>query len=136
MDEEIKQKLLQYLEGLESAVSEAGGFIQAELPLVVQELVAWVWWSNLVGAVFYAAVTAIIACLAFVVSRKIASVDEEDVENYFLSWIVFVAGVALSVLVSNGAVVCVKEMAKAAVAPRVVVIDAIQKLAGEQHGQS
>ena len=127
MNEELQQKLLDYLSALEQATAEAGGFLQSELPLVVHEIVAWVWWGSLLRLVFYAVVLTVLLLVVYFGSKRVAQASFADAEN--ASWFLFVMGTILSILFfGTGAMYNAQELVKASVAPRVVVIEKINEL--------
>ena len=51
MDDEIKSKLLEWIERIENAADQGGAFIVAEAPKVASEYLASLWWESSLGVV-------------------------------------------------------------------------------------
>jgi uncharacterized membrane protein YcjF (UPF0283 family) len=108
---------------LHEAAENAGEFVQREAPLVANEIVAWSFWSNVVGCV-----EALIA-LALMVSIASWGLRNWKKANYGDSFFAVPStlGIVLSLLITFLPLsMCLSNAVKAAVAPRVVIIEYIR----------
>lgn len=121
INEEIKQKMVEYLQTFEAGVKKAGEFSAEQAPLVVQEFLAWEFWSHAVGAVVCGVAIIVIA----LVIRKIWNITESFDELRF-------GGSLFGGMACVGLMVglcCNSYYAgKVAVAPRIVVLEKIATL--------
>jgi hypothetical protein len=74
MNDEIKQRLLGYLETLEAGVKESGEFLVEQTPLFVQELIAWHFWSYML----YALIWFICSFVAYRIGAMIYAISSEE----------------------------------------------------------
>lgn len=127
MDEELKQKLSEYLDQLESGIQQAGGFVIDEVPLVVKEYLNWEIYSYGFSAVVSLIVAILFSVFFIKLLKYLNTTDEIDTDcgPYVLCWILsgFITIISLVTCVSN-----TYSMIKPIVAPRVVIIEKISEL--------
>lgn len=119
MNEEVKQKMIEYLQSFEAGIKKAGEFSAEQAPLVVQEFLQWEIIRNGVFGV----------CFAFLLLASIATAvryhfKAEGEEKAFV-WL-FAAIPLIAFGVSLGA--CTERAGKAFFAPRIVVLEKISTL--------
>lgn len=116
-------------EWLKNTMDNGGDFVLREAPLVAQELIAWEFWSNAIiaGALLPAAV--IIVGMLWWFRKEIYSGLAGRCEGKAAMSIAALAlgSAAIVVALLNGAT-CARKATKAAVAPRVVLIEKISEL--------
>ncbi len=121
MDAEISSRLAKYLDVIESGVKSSADFIQEQAPLVVQEFLAWRFWSSVCTCVVMIAIIAM--CVYF--CRKIHKRMEPGDEPVFIIPVTIAAICAVSLYFNAGAAIKVK------LAPRLVLIEEIRELQGK-----
>lgn len=114
-DELLKQKLVEYMGSLESAVKSAGDVVVDEFPKVVEEYLRWNAVSNGIGAVVSGLVLMAFVMLFISLWRKLR-VDEQPVLMLFTIPFVF-----LPIFLVG----CSYNLIKVTVAPRVVILEKI-----------
>jgi hypothetical protein len=121
MNEEMQSKVLEYLQGMESRLGKAEGFVIEQAPLYVQELLVWHFWlyASTAIAAFIAGVALLIPCV-LLVRHMIKQGDEGD---RAFSICVSVLIMCLPVVIGLGTA---KQAIKAKVAPRLVVVEHIK----------
>jgi hypothetical protein len=127
MDEQLKTKLIGYLDTIESKVQAGHEFVAAEAPLAVQE---WLRWMAVESGV-YAVLCMITAVLCQWLVRKFYrdanKLPEDQQMPYFFGICVCLIFGLISVPVAiESSVRC----AKVIIAPRVVVIEKVAELTG------
>lgn len=75
IDEELKKKLTEYLISLESELKSAKDFSTEQVPLVVQEYLNWIFWSNLALLLLF---LAIFSFMAFVFNQIRKCIDDRN----------------------------------------------------------
>lgn len=115
MNENFQQRLIAYLDRIESTVNASTEFVASQAPDVAQQYLAWVFWvSSVLGVVFIA------VSIAFLLFAKSCRDNE---------------GCAISVIISVVAFVpaacCITEAIKVCVAPKVVILEKVSELARE-----
>jgi hypothetical protein len=119
VDEELKQRVLSYMDATERMVS-------SEMPLVAQEYLNWQWYSSVgVGAASAAWCVLAFACIRVLLKwREREGVEEEAI----------FAGVSISsALLFFGLFILalnIENAAKVAIAPRVVLLEKVADLIG------
>jgi hypothetical protein len=137
MDEQLKTKLVGYLEAIEAKVRTGSDFVADEAPNVVKE---WLWWCG-VESGLYATFFMLAAMFAFCVlryaSRALArEADENQGDSYYsyncFGWSRFFGWLAVigAPLFLIGTATHMVRVAKVIVAPRVVVIEKVAELTG------
>mgnify|MGYP000908975344 CR=1 FL=1 len=114
-DELLKQKLVEYMGSLESAVKSAGDVVVDEFPKVVEEYLRWVAVINGIGAVVSGLVLMAFVMLFITLWRKLP-VDEQPKLMLFI-----VPFVLLPVFLFG----CSYKLIKVTVAPRVLMLEKI-----------
>jgi len=120
INEEIKTKMVEYLQTFEAGVKKAGEFSAEQAPLVVQEFLAWEITRNGLGALALGLLLLITFVIAIQVHRK-----AEDADNKMFVWL-FAAIPLVFFGVGFGA--CAEKAGKAHIAPRIVVLEKISEL--------
>jgi len=115
------KKMVEYLQTFEDGVKKAGEFSAEQAPLVVQEFLAWEFWSHSVGAVVCGAAIIAIALVIRKIWSVTASFDELRFGGTLFGGMACV-GLAVGVCVNS---YCA---GKVAVAPRIVVLEKIATL--------
>ncbi|MAT51534.1 MAG: hypothetical protein CMK32_10165 [Porticoccaceae bacterium] len=114
MDEEIKQRINGYLDAVESAANDAGGFVMDQAPLVAQEYVSWMFWSGML--LFLTCLFAILV-LVFVPIWKWKAIKENQMEP------IIIAPLMVAVMLVTPAMIGGSQALKASVAPRVILLE-------------
>jgi len=121
INEEVKQKMIEYLQSFEAGIKKAGEFSAEQAPLVVQEFLAWEFWSSFVAFLICSLLTAI----TLGVSAWWWKNDKSDLETKCLVVLIPVlACVFMQIPVWTNAY----NAGKVAVAPRIVVLEKISEL--------
>lgn len=121
MDNELlTQRLESMLAYVEEGVKASASFAAEQAPLVVQEYLAWYWWSAVFLAVLFGFIGLVLISFATWLIRK--DPDSDAIAPLLFMWI---AGALFFFIgVGNN----VYDMVKVSVAPRVVVLEQIGKL--------
>lgn len=119
INEEVKTKMLEYLQQFESGVKSAAEFSAAQAPIVVHEFLAWEFTSNAVASCFLG----LLVLGTVIVAKRISSKAEG--EDRFFTWLF--ATIPL-VIFSAGFCASLHGAGKVYVAPRVVVLEKISSL--------
>jgi hypothetical protein len=120
INEEIKTKMVEYLQTFEAGVKKAGEFSAEQAPLVVQEFLAWEIARNGLFAVVLGAALFGVLAVAYRLQSK-----TDDLELKFLIWLC--SSVPL-VAFAIGFGICAENAGKAYLAPRIVVLEKISEL--------
>ena len=134
---DIKQKMLEYAEGLESFAQDAGNFAQEEIPLVIQEYLTWmfaesIFWILVCG--FFVAIiwiirsqlekTSKVQIVEGSTNRGDWKIEDHTLVSFFsniVSWVITAGIAAISFQWMVWAV-------KIWVAPRVVILEKVMDL--------
>lgn len=118
-DELLKQKLVEYMGHLESAVKSASDGVVDEAPKVVDEYLRWVAWSAGAGLV----VATLVFMLSLVALVKLWKKLDSD-EKPLLMFVALPLGLGLGFMLG-----CSHRLIKVTVAPRVVILEKIADMA-------
>ena len=127
MNEEVQQKLIEYLESLESTAKSASDFVITEAPIVAQELVAWTFWENTIWAVICVAAIATIGIIAKVL-WGFAGSFEKEIDQTGARVMTVALSIIVSVILFAEAIIKSLAAIKACVAPRLIIIEEVTKL--------
>lgn len=120
INEEIKQKMVEYLQTFEAGVKKAGEFSAEQAPLVVQEFLAWEFWGNAIPAVLV-----LLIMLTALVSTAVIWKKSDDIDWRMGSGLI----TGLSVLfLTIPFSITASQACKVAIAPRIVVLEKISEL--------
>lgn len=120
MKPELTPELMDWLKG---AAEKSAEFVQREAPLLAGEIVAWHYWSSVYLAVIFG--MAAMAVIGIGLSIMVASFKGSgDGDGCFLGLVIALLGVIVG---CAGVGDNTYEACKAKVAPRVVILEAIQK---------
>ena len=121
INEEIKQKMLDYLQSFEAGIKKAGEFSAEQAPLVVQEFLAWEFWSHFVGAALCLLTLLTIGAVVWKICKVTESFDELRFGGCLFGGMASV-GLLIGLMVNS---YCA---GKVSVAPRIVVLEKIATL--------
>lgn len=120
MNDELKTKMLEYLQQFENQIKEAGEFAKSEVPLVVQEYLQWQILSNLATALMFIAGAIFIQIFFGRLIERLVQEEEKTPARIFLGAVVLMLFIF--------AMPPAHSAAKAHVAPRVVILEKIGEL--------
>lgn len=120
INEEIKQKMVEYLQSFEAGMKKAGEFSAEQAPLVVQEFLAWEFW----GAVFIAAGFLFMAVILTIILIVVYCRRTDEFERFMIG--VFGGAPVLALYIASG--IATHDALKVTIAPRVVVLEKISEL--------
>ena len=121
MNEEFQSKALDYLERLEGAVENGGMFVAEQAPFVVQEYLAWVFYSNLLGMFVFI----VLSVLGVVASVRVTKATwDESLGMHPVCTFAWIGVVVLSCM----AFVSAYSLLQVVVAPRVVLLEKLSTL--------
>ena len=131
MDEELKQRLLRYLDSMEEGIEKSAEFVADQAPDVVQQWLAWEFWSS----VFFATcciVTAVASAYYFrrlwIWADKHLTKDAKESEaGPVILGLAVLAGMCIGTL--TGAIMNAYSATKVSVAPKVVIVEKMTELA-------
>jgi hypothetical protein len=115
MDEELKQRVLSYMDATERVVS-------SEMPLVAQEYLNWDWMVSISTCGLFAVFSLILVAIERALLKSPADQDSKVVGN-FLVGLALVASVIITAASAQRA-------AKVVIAPRVVLLEKAADLIG------
>lgn len=130
---DVQERIAKYLDEIEKAVSTSAEFAADQAPQLVQEFLAWEFWSNAVCCVTFA----IMAWLSIVLFRKawnaipVLVTDKGwsgDSDRGLLKCISFVLVCALVPVFSCVSIGCAEHAMKVKIAPRVVLLEKVGSL--------
>jgi hypothetical protein len=120
INEEIKTKVVEYLQNFEAGVKKASEFSAEQAPLVVREFLAWEIARNSLFAIVLGAALLTVLVVAYRLQSK-----TDDPELKVILWLC--AAVPL-VGFGIGFGTCAEDAGKAYLAPRIVVLEKISEL--------
>jgi len=127
MDQELKQRLIGYLDALEKGVATGGEFVAEQAPEVCREIVNW----RIADGLIFAVPMLIAICFMAYVVRYVfvvtKDVDNSDGSKVGPRIIASMIGIFLSAMMASFAVESIHRSAKAIFAPRLVIIEEIRK---------
>lgn len=124
---ELQERLIALLDYIGERAKTAEGFAMEQLPLVAREIVAWDFWSNLVGTLMGVVLLTLAAYLIILICRK-----AEDWLKQVEFPVPLVASLFIAFFSACGGFgfmsTYLMPFIKAATAPRLVVIDYVRSL--------
>lgn len=128
MDEQLKGRLVSYLDNLDAKLKAGSDFVSSDTPLLVQEWLTWMFWENIAIAVVLLVIAIICSVAArWSVRRLHSEKDEIEKTGYGIGVIVAVL-IGVHAIVFSG--VFAMKGVKVHVAPRVVVVEKVSELTG------
>lgn len=127
MDKEIKQRIESYLDTLEKGANTATEFAIEQAPLVVQEFLAWEFWSNVTIAAFSLAAF-IVAALALKFIRKVSLKKPFDDCDFFIVFVGSAISLAAIIISTLAFASSTRHAVKAKVAPRIIILEKVREL--------
>ena len=121
MDEELKLKMLEYLQEIEKSAGQVTDFAIEQTPLVIQEFLAW----HIAGGVL-AIIVSVIGIVVGIVACRLVLRNMAEGQDKALAFML--AGVMTFLPFSIIGCINVAKVTKAIVAPRVVVLEKISDL--------
>jgi hypothetical protein len=123
MNEDLKTKLLEYLDKLDSGVKTATDFSVEQAPLVIKEYLDWIFWFNTTwGLVWLTICMVIILAAATVV--KLALKDEE----YGAAALITLMTAVVLIIPIYWTIAYTLEAIQVVIAPRIVLLEKISEL--------
>lgn len=133
MNEELQNKLVEYLDRIEHGAKVGGDFIASEAPLFVNELLVWTFWGHVFVAVFAAVTISAMLAVIVAIARKSSRCETGNGEEVcFLS--AFILGILLLAIPTPAFFVHTYRAVKTKVAPRVVIVEELSKLSKQVTG--
>ncbi len=126
MNDEIKERLIRYLDSVEGKVEKAIDFTSDQVPLYVQELCQYGAVSNLI-VVGFCLIALILIVVAFAVANFLAR-KCDLVDRGGVAAVSFVIAAGVAGFISLAMIDAGREAYKAAYCPRVYVVEQIGKL--------
>lgn len=127
---EINERVMRYLDAIESSATEAGSFIVDQTPLVAQEYLSWYFWEAAIASM--ASVTGLIGLLVVTVllCKAVKRNWQKIRQGYNEPLLIIPAAVLGVAFCSCGAIAVtnVRMAVKVTVAPRVVLLEKVQEL--------
>ena len=120
-NEEIKAAIVEYLKTFENGLKKAGDFSMEQVPLVIQEFLAWQFWGNVTACCSFCLAILITAVIHKYVGKRIRSGSEAMVLNHLLCGFVVVITIP-------GIIISFVAALKVTVAPRLVILEKISEL--------
>lgn len=120
INEELKKKMVEYLDQLETNLKSVKDFGAEQVPLLVQEYLNWLFWSNIGLTIIGAMIFTTIIIGAFKVYKFCRQTDDR-VMTIILSGVVSVVGL---IPFFTG----IHNAAKVHIAPRVVILEEVTNL--------
>lgn len=121
INEELKKKMVEYLTVLERDLKTVKDFSAEQVPLLVQEYLNWIFWSNCFGAILALIAMIIVA----IIWRKIYKTADGDTADQILTLIM---GSLFMVAFSIPMFAHFTQAAKVHIAPRVVIIEKVSEI--------
>ena len=126
MDEQMKERLESYLDTIEQSVGTASEFTMEQAPLLAQEVVRYTLWSNLIGAITCLVLALIVILVARVLWKLTDQLPKSEADVAKTPLVIF--GVFFFVACVVGISYYVPATLKAAVAPRLVIVEEVSRL--------
>lgn len=135
MNEEIKTRLMNYLDIIENTVEKTGDFAAEQIPLYVQELLNWMFYESLFNIMTYLFLCILLCIPAIVLRNYIKKITWEqfNIDTGNDGFAEFISGVTIIIALFGliplyDAINSAKLAVKTCVAPRVVLLEEIRKL--------
>lgn len=126
MNDKVNEQLADLLAFVKAGAEKTTDFAVEQAPLVAREIVAWQFWSALVTVVMAAALLVAIWTFSLRIWRKATEEDKSDSDSVVMYWIVVLT---VSLVLVIPMLLNFPTVIKSIVAPRLVVIDYIGRLA-------
>ena len=126
LSEEVRSRIVEYMDAVESSVATAEVFVSSNAPLVAQEYLALVYWKSLIGLVFclVVVVSAVFVSRAAAISAR--KPDDEENEGLIIFSVFYgVLGGGICAIMTVVNAICFIEVS---VAPRIVLLEKISQL--------
>lgn len=129
MNEELKGRLVKWLDTVEGSVAEAVDFSKEQVPQVIEELISYTIVANAVYIVVWL-IPVVVTIMAVLHFRQLLKTRPEVLDDECPPVSLFVAVIAgvLSLLTCIIPLRCVDELLKAWLAPRVFILEYIADL--------
>lgn len=124
MNDEMKKKLIEYLDKTGSAVDSAGNFVLEQAPDVIQQYLVWEFYSNLILSII-AVLISIFFIRIYSICWKVGEEGKWDNPGPVLGLLIF--GI-MSIAFFFGSLERVYHMVKVSVAPKIVLIEKMSDL--------
>ncbi len=125
MNEQVQKQLLEWA----GTTAEKGAtFLEQELPLFAGEIVAWYFWSSLFLVALFAMLSCLAWCVSFLAFKCLAPTAKTDDDKAFCAGAVIVFFLIGVISCAWGCGYHGYNATKAAVAPRVVLLEQVIQL--------
>jgi hypothetical protein len=121
METELKSKLMEYLQSIESSAKDAGAFVASEAPLVAREYLNWVIFGHGFGALLLLSTAIVLLFLSYRWAKVLIAQNSGN-EPVVAFPIIFATAFIIS-----GAILATNS-AKALIAPRIVIIEKLHEI--------
>ena len=124
MNEDIKARITTYLDHLENTANNATAFAAEQVPLVIQEYLAWCFYSSLFLTCCFGLLSLILLVACRVFWKK-----DKSVEEGAGGWVVLSVWTGVAALGSAAiAVTHVYDLIRVIVAPRILILEYVTNL--------
>jgi len=124
MNEELQERLMSYLETLEGAVSSTSDFVIDQAPMYVQEIIHWQIVEGIIWSIFFSVIALGLLVINLTKLRSMRRNIHDDGEGWILGVMVIVLMIC-SIAFAN---LFAFQSLKAYIAPRVVIVEQLQKV--------
>jgi len=127
MDEKLKEKMFEYLSGIEALVKDGSNAAVEQLPLIAKEFIAWEFGSS----IFLCAMFSIFMCISFYISRKLlktACTLQNGDSMEFPVYVGLVVTLVIGCITASAATMGAYRAVKVSLAPRIVLIEKVLKI--------
>lgn len=130
MNEQLQAALADILKSLQAGADQVGGVAREQLPLLVQEYLAWGFWRASFWCVFGVALVAAALLISGHVRRTLKSFDNCSGDMEEMAWVLLGRGLQIFGPVPGVIVFLLNAQAalQIAVAPRVYLLEQVAKL--------
>ena len=127
MNEELKQRLIKYLDGMEGAIDKAADFTVEQAPLVIQDILNWAIARSLISSSFMIITMIVIMYILYRLTKYIsASNDISNSDRGFFKTMIYSISAIPLILLSVGLWESSQDGIKALVAPRLYILEQIK----------
>jgi hypothetical protein len=123
-----QDKIADLLNFIAESASDTKGFVLEQAPLVAHEIVAWVFWSNLIYTIIGLTMVVFGVRVVMKFGRIFANGFKERPNDFPVEIFPMIGGFALILVASLAFLPGVAPLIKSSVAPRLVLIDEIQRM--------
>lgn len=127
MNEELKQRLIKYLDGMEGAIDKAVDFTVEQAPLVIQDILNWAITESIISLVFMVSLI-LVACYA--ANRILKNIKNDksigNADREFNNFMTYLVSGMIVIPLTLGSFFTAQNGLKAYVAPRLYILEQIK----------